>query len=261
MKEFVLLDAAIWRDFPDFDVLRRTANAVPLYADLPSADASLFGPWLLEAEAFDTCVSADAAKEVPWRYGVSRLLTDASPATLIVHLESQRSIGMAEGDRYYLRFADTRALDALGRVLTPDQVQQLRGPVERWHYWDRFASEGEFGAGVPADPRRNDTIVLSSEQSDRLLERQLAGALADELAAGSGAADQIALTAEQLAHVDASAVFVLTHGIEPFDVQRHIAVIAVETGGAVLSDTRFMAQVESLCAFGQWHELMKWRVA
>lgn len=54
MKEFVLLDAAIWRDFPDFDALMRTATAVPLYADLPSANASLFGPWLLEAEAFDT---------------------------------------------------------------------------------------------------------------------------------------------------------------------------------------------------------------
>lgn len=186
-------------------------------------------------------------------------MTDASLASLTVHLESQRSIAMADGDRYYLRYADTRALDALARVLTPEQVRQLKGPVMHWHYLDRFGDEREFGAGLPADPRRHAMLVLSEGQGVRLLEQQLAGALADELAAGGGDPPQPHLPAGQYPHVEASAVFVLQHGIEPLDVQRHIAAVAVETRGTVLTDARFLAQVESLRASGQWHELMKWR--
>lgn len=68
MNEFVLLDAAIWQDFPRFDALTRTANAVPLHADLPSANASQFGPWLLETDEFKACVSGDGPRELPWRY-------------------------------------------------------------------------------------------------------------------------------------------------------------------------------------------------
>ena len=43
-------------------------------------------------------------------------------------------------------------------------------------------------------------------------------------------------------------------------MQRHIAAIAVETEGAVLTDERFTTQVESLRASALWHELMKRRV-
>ena len=96
-------------------------------------------------------------------------------------------------------------------------------------------------------------------QSAQLLEQQLAGALADELAAGSGDVAGERLRAEQYPHVEASAAFVLVHGIEPFDVQRHVAAAAVETNGAVLK--QFLAKVDSLRASGQWHDLPPWRVA
>jgi hypothetical protein len=256
MNEFVLLDAAIWREAPQFDALTRTTNAVPLYADLPSENASRLGPWLFEADAFNSCVPCDQPSELPWRYGVSRLVTDATLASLTVHLESQRSIAMAEGDRYYLRYADTRALGALARVLTPEQTRQLKGPVAHWHYLDRFGEAREFGAGVPANEHRHPMIGLSDEQSARLLEQQLIGALVDDLAMRG---DEVGhLPAEQYPHVEASAAFVLMHGIEPFDVQRHVAAIAVETDGAVLTDARFLNQVESLRASRLWHELLKW---
>ena len=59
----------------------------------------------------------------------------------------------------------------------------------------------------------------------------------------------------------ASAAFVLVHGIEPFDVQRHVAAAAVETNGAALKQARFSAKVESLRAPGHWRDLLAWRVA
>jgi hypothetical protein len=260
MNEFMLIDAAIWQNLPAFDALTRTANAVALYADLPSAAASRLGPWLLEAAAFRACLPGDAPRALPWRYGVSRLVTRASLATLSVHLESQRSIAMTEGDRYYLRYADTRALDTLARVLTPEQVMQLKGPVAHWHYLDRFGEEKEFGAGLPADPRRHAVVVLSDAQAAGVLEHQLAGTLADRLAGSGNDPARPPLPAGHHAHVEASAAFVLLHGIGPLDVQQHVAAVAVETRGAVLTDARFLAQVESLRASGQWRELMKWPV-
>lgn len=259
MIEFVLLDAAIWQAAPQFDALTRTANAVPLYADLPSANASQFGPWLLETDAFKACVPGDGACEPPWRYGISRLVTSASLADLVMHLESQRSIEMEEGDRYYLRYADTRALDTLARVLTLDQVRQLKGPVEHWFYVDRFGEDREFGAGIPADSRRPPVIVLSGGQSTGLLEQQLVAVIAGELAAGNNDPADPHLPAAQYPHIEASAAFVLQHGIEPFEVQRHIATIAIETDGAVFTNARFLAQVELSKASGKWLELMKWR--
>ena len=259
MNEFILLDAAIWRDNPYFDTLVRTANAVSLYADLPSAEASQCGPWLVEAGTFNACVPSEESGELPWRYGVSRLATEASLASLTVHLESQRSIAMAEGDRYYLRYADTRALDALARVLTREQTKQLKGPVERWSYMDRFGEEREFGANAPADLHRYGVIVLSAEQGDQLLVLQLARALADELAMGDDDMTREPVPAAKLPHVEASAAFVLDHGIEPFDVQRHVAAAAIETDGAVLQDARFLAQVGALREAGRWQDLLKWR--
>jgi Domain of unknown function (DUF4123) len=266
MNEFVLIDAAIVHGLPQFDDLTRTPNAIPLYADLPSPNASLLGPWLLDAEAFYACLGADEPLSdeplgLPWRYGASSLITDATLAALVFHFESQRSIGMADGDRYYLRYADTRALDALARVLTPQQVSQLKGPVVHWRYVDRFEERREFGAGVPANARRHDAIVLSDAQSAQLLEQQLAGALADAVYAGSGGRLNPHLVASQYRHIEASAAFVLRHGIEPFEVQRHVASVAIETGGALLTDERFLTQVESLRSSRRWRELMAWRAA
>lgn len=138
-------------------------------------------------------------------------------------------------------------------------MTQLKGPVIHWCYVNRFGGEREFGGGLSADLHRHATIVLSDRQSVGLLEQQLAASLADELTAGSGDALQLPLDAGQYLHVEATAAFVLRHGVEPLDVQRHIAAVSVETRGAGLSDTRFMALMESSRASGQWPELMKWR--
>jgi hypothetical protein len=257
MNEFVLIDAAIWQSFPKFDAIARAKSATPLYADLPGARASRLGPWVLLADEFNACVTGEESCELPWRYGMSRLVTDATLASLTAHLESQRGIAMVEGDRYYLRFADTRAMSALARVLMPEQVQQLKGPVAHWRYRDRFGQESEFGAGMPADERRHAVIVLSDAQSALLLEQQLAGALADALIAFSDDPGLPCRVAERYRHVEASAAFVLAHDIDPFDVQIHVAAIAVKTDGAILRNARFVARVESVRGSGQWGELKR----
>lgn len=259
MNQFILLDAAIWRGHSKFDELISAVGAVPLYADLPSHDARLFGPWLLDAEAFDASIADEAPPALPWRYGVSRLFCTATVADLGVHFETQRSIAMEAGDRYYLRYADTRALAALARVLTPVQVQQLKGPVLNWGYVDRFGEVQEFGAGAPSSGQRQTMIMLSEEQGTQLLEHQLAGALADEIDTASGGRLQPLRVAAQYRHVEDAAAFVLEYGIGPFEVQRHIAAVTVETDGTLLTHDRFLEQVQGLQGSTRWHELMVWR--
>ncbi|WP_321871182.1 hypothetical protein [Paraburkholderia tropica] len=126
---------------------------------------------------------------------------------------------------------------------------------------DRFGESREFGTGIPAHSRRRSMIVLSGKQGVRLLEQQLAAALADELTAGSGDPAYPSLSAEQYPHIEASAAVVLMHGIEPLNVQRHVTTVAIETRGSVLTDARFLAQVEQSRALGQWSEIMNWLAA
>ncbi|MFM0731052.1 DUF4123 domain-containing protein [Paraburkholderia sediminicola] len=224
--------------------------AVSLYGDLSSYDAHRFGPWLVEAGTFDAIVPANTSVVVPWRYGISRLTTGADLSELVAHFESQRTIAMAAGDRYYLRFADTRALATLERVLTPGQKRQLKGPVAHWRYLDRFDAEREFGESVSSEPRRQNMIVLSEAQSERLLELQFAQALADDVHATSGGELHPHLIAAQYRLIEAAALFVLEQGIEPFEVQRHVAAVTVKTDGALLTDARFLEEVRS--AHASW---------
>jgi hypothetical protein len=260
VNEFVMLDAAIWREHPRFDAVMRHASVVPLYADLPSANARLFGPWLLEAAALDAIELGDEPVALPWRYGVSHLAAAVDLTDLVAHFESQRSIAMAAGDRYYLRYADTRALSTLERVLTSHQMHQLKGPVARWRYVDRFGNDWEFGAEVPADSPSHDMIILSEAQSAALLELQLAQVLADEVCRRTDGKFNPQLDPAQYLHVEACAVFVLENGIDSFDAQRHITAVAVQTGGALLENAQFLDQVKSLRVSGRWHELMNWRM-
>ncbi len=256
----LLLDAAIWNAHQRFDDLIHTPGANALYGDLPAPEAARLGPWLLDADAAEALLAADdTADALPWRYGLSRLTTAGNQSDLVHHLEGQRSLGMADGERYYLRFADTRALVTLERVLKPAQVRQLKGPVTTWTYTDRFGQPCEFGAGVPAHAGRQAILVLDDEQSAHLLELQLAGTLADDVLAASGGELAPHLEAEDYRHVEACAAFVLEHGIDPFEVQRHLATVNVQTGGKLLADSDFLAQVQTLRSSGRWQELMRWR--
>ena len=254
-------DAAILQGSTHLKELTGTGDAVPLYADLASHDARLYGPWLMDKATFDACMPDDAPLALPWRYGFSRLSSEARMADLVAHLESQRSLGMEAGDTYYLRYADTRALAALERVFTPAQVRQLKGPVAHWRYVDRFGDAHEFGADVPADGQRHAMIVLSEGQGMKLLEQQLAAELAKEIDTASGGVISPRCSAMQYRHVEDAAAFVLAHGIEPFEEQRHIAAVTVETGGTLLTNERFLDQVQglSLARPARWHELMVWR--
>ena len=114
---------------------------------------------------------------------------------------------------------------------------------------------------VPADTRRQDMIVLSEGQGMKLLEQQLAAELAKEIDTASGGVLSPHRIATQYRHVEDATAFVLKHGIEPFRVPRHIAAVTVETGGGLLTDERFLDQVQglSLARPARWHELLVWR--
>lgn len=259
MNEFALMDAAIMGEHPQFQALFQLSEAVSLYADLSSREAAAVGPWLLERAVMDKHIIADGLLDLPWRYGMSILATEANRIDLTAHFESQRNLGMQAGDHYYLRYADTRVLAALERVLSLKQVQQLKGPVVQWRYIDRFGAPREFGENVMADRRQHAMIVLSEEQSARLFDQQLVGKLAGTLHDSTGGKLNPQLVPEQYRLVESATAFILKYQIEPFAVQQHIAAVTVQTGGGLLEHPEFLQQVDQLKLSRRWMELRRWR--
>lgn len=70
-------------------------------------------------------------------WAVSSLHSQADFDALARHLVALRYLHTQDGQRYYLRYADSRCLVALWSVLIASQQSALLGPVLHWGYWDR----------------------------------------------------------------------------------------------------------------------------
>jgi hypothetical protein len=83
-----------------------------------------------------------------------------------------------DGDKYLLRFADTRSLACLPEILSPEQWRAWCRGVAEWQYFDR---EGELAAltSPEASERVARNTRLDSEQFARLTEQALPDTVLD----------------------------------------------------------------------------------
>lgn len=84
------------------------------------------------------------------------------------HWESVHWISTEDGQELLLRFADTRVLSILPRVLRPDQWAVLVEPLQRWVYVDRSGRLRLCGA-APIIEKVEQTISLTNDQVDAFL--------------------------------------------------------------------------------------------
>lgn len=70
-------------------------------------------------------------------WAVSSIHSQADFEALARHFVALRYLHTQDGQRYYLRYADSRCLAALWSVLSAAQQCALLGPVRHWCYWDR----------------------------------------------------------------------------------------------------------------------------
>jgi uncharacterized protein DUF4123 len=153
------------------DGLRQLPQVRWLYDHVQEERAALVGPVLVAP-----CVAADrlavllqADDACAW--AVATLHTPADFATLAQHLVSARCLHTLDGQRYYLRYADSRCLVALWRVLNPSQRAALLGPVQQWAYTDRQARTQVVSLDrEPAAPRSTMSLRLNHQQLADLLQ-------------------------------------------------------------------------------------------
>lgn len=233
-----LLDAAMVSNTPAAAWLTQP-DAINLYADLP-AEAAAVAPWLVPA----TSDGLAAALPLPARLGVSLLATQLDLAALADHLRRLRYLRMADGQEFYLRFADMRVLQACERAWPASQLARIKGLVESWAYvnrsgvWQFFASDVR-GVAQPLGP-------VSLQAFEALIE--------------AGAADRMALAleklrepdlmptqhADQFTRVEQALSFMQTRiaageGLAAWEVQRAVARQCVLSDGRVLQDADFIA--------------------
>ena len=115
-------------------------------------------------------LQADEARS----WAACALHTQVDFGTLERHLAALCYLHTHDGQRYFLRYADSRSLVALWPVLSTSQQGALLGPVQRWVYTDRQAQRKAISLNNDASSntatRPATQLRLSNQQLGGLLE-------------------------------------------------------------------------------------------
>lgn len=108
-----------------------------LYEFLNDEQATLMGPRVL-SDTSDSRQLTDALKaDEIRRWAVSELHTDLGHEALAVHLKKLVYCWTADGQRFFLRFADGRSMRAFWSVLSDKQRGNIAGPLSAWQTTER----------------------------------------------------------------------------------------------------------------------------
>lgn len=250
---YLLLDGAVLHGHALMQRAQQ-AGATPLYADLGS-DAGTVGPWLWPHASLAEAGSV----ELPARQGVSELQSHCGPSDLQAHFANIRHIETHDGQRYFLRCADMRALAAMRLTLDDAQWAHLAGPIHHWAFIDRHGQRRAMVDGPPEASRR-------SVQGLRLTAKQLAtlldASLPDQLCTAVDELDEPQLTPsanpQQLDRIEAAARLIRREGIEVFALQRAIARQAALRGDEAMEAPSFLSAIHAAKAAGTPQTIDTW---
>jgi Domain of unknown function (DUF4123) len=169
--------------------LRRARTVTHLYDHLPDPSALTVGPMLLApcdvASAVAHALQADDARS----WAVAQLDGPPDDARWSAHFRSICHVHTHDGQRYFVRYADSRSLTSLWPVLTPAQQRRMLGPLRHWSYTDRrghpqhLAVLNPSAQAAQAAQAALGPVRLSAGQLGELLSRtwpdQLLGAVLD----------------------------------------------------------------------------------
>lgn len=149
----------------------------------PGMTPSWHTPVLISLQGFTPARQLRFARFVsetmPYANALSLLKTEQSPEQFLKSLCVRSRVELVGGMTAVLRWFDGRCLASLPSILTPDQWAFLRMPVTSWRYvdrqgaWQEVKIDGSF-SGL-------DTLSLSQEQEDALVEDGVPDAVLDQL--------------------------------------------------------------------------------
>lgn len=176
----------------------QAAGCHRLYGFMKDESAERMGPIVVPNDG-SVAALAEALRADAYRcWAVSELTTDAPPDVLARHLGQWVHCWTADGQRFFLRFADGRSMRVVWSVLDEAQKLRLLGPVQRWRTTGRLGEAVDLKPGVQpqsaihrtATPHR---LILSDAQFNQVLAQswpdQLLSAVLDEAPALAGGID------------------------------------------------------------------------
>ncbi|CAD5108262.1 DUF4123 domain-containing protein [Zestomonas carbonaria] len=151
-ESFFLFDGALLHASPEHAWLLEQEDTLHLYDDL-GEQAIAVGPLLLPATpATGKIAQAMATSTEPMQFAISRLTGRLSTDRLDRHLRRLRYLETDNAQRYYFRYADGRAFEAVWRTLEPEQQAALLGPIISWEHIGR---DGRLHKRVPPSLRQD----------------------------------------------------------------------------------------------------------
>ncbi|RTL30436.1 MAG: DUF4123 domain-containing protein [Burkholderiales bacterium] len=148
-----------------------------LYDRIPDDQAASVGPVLLGRSTLADSIVAALQADVARAWAISTLHTDVGIDALEHHLATLCYLHTQDGQRYFLRYADSRCLVALWSVLSESQQRALCGPIDRWFYIDRQGHAQSIEVGekraVATSFGATGPLKLSDQQLGHLLDRTL----------------------------------------------------------------------------------------
>lgn len=171
-RTYHLLDACALLP-AEHELLQRTERVAWIYGHLQDDQAKFAGPVLLCADTRVEAICDRLAADETTQWALTSLSSAASFSDLVRHLSSLRYVRAPDGQKFYLRFADSRCLTSLWHVLTERQRARLLGPIVSWQYMNRHGL-GESLHSKPSDVQREGPHVdgdlrLNEPQFEELL--------------------------------------------------------------------------------------------
>jgi hypothetical protein len=251
---YLLLDGAVLRGHTLMESAQQSNAAIPLYSDLGS-DACTVGPWLWP----EASLAGVGSVELPARQGVSELHSNSGPEELQAHFANIRHIETHDGQRYFFRYADMRALAAMRLTLDDAQWAFLAGPIHHWAFIDRHGEQRVMVDGQPKTTRRSvNGLCLAAKQLATLLD----AGLPDQLCLAVEELDEPQLTPSTNPHqfdcIEAAAQLIRQEGIEAFALQRAIARQAVLLGNAAIESPSFLDSIHAARKAGNAQAIDAW---
>ena len=203
--------------------VRRLPQHYFVYEHLGNAQHEQMGPLLIgnceAAEQLILPIQEDTSRS----WCVSKWVSNQSWEQLTEHARELRYVKTRDGQRFYLRFADSRSFASVWAVLSPLQQARVITPLISWEYQDR-QGQTQVLRGRPEQSTQHSLLALqlNDEQLNRMLDliwpdQLLAGWLEDNPSFNG----QIILPRAYRLSVEACAWFKEANE-ERFDVQKDL---------------------------------------
>lgn len=256
---YFLFDAALLHGTEHHAWLLAHPHARCLYDDL-GEQAVTVGPLCMEATQEVADVAQDLARSGDARrFACARLVCHAPIAALERHLRQLRHLVTGGDQRYYFRYADSRATRAVWRALTEQQQADMLGPITSW---DVINEHGRTSHLLPAGRQHQPStsaslpLVLSPSQWHQVLETSRIGelmeatydALADTPCQGDDAQRRswTLQTMEWLRHL----------GVDSVPLQVATNQVMWLTGGIIYRESLYAAALREAKASGRVDRLL-----